>query len=136
MIRAGTISLVALLAQCEDTPEADTDGPPSGLSYELQEAIFEPQGVHLNAVRVVRLRYVLPELGGDTPLGFETIEPDFQYLCDSAGLANLRKSAPNASEIVISIASKPVDFGATAPDITQFIDAFQVKNGACIWGGL
>lgn len=140
MIRVVVISaLLGGLAQCEDasdTAEAEEGASPSGMTAELQDVRYEPEGAHVNVVKLVRLRYVLPQIGGPNPVAFETIEPDFKYLCETDGLAHRAKSAPNAEEIVISIASAPVAFGEIAPEIVQYFDAFEVRENACIWGGL
>ncbi len=138
MIRALGITFLVLLTQCDDSGNAaGGEGElPSGLTHELQDVVFEPQGAHMGAVRVVRVRFVQPALVGEDAISFEKLEPDFQHLCDTEGLAQKEKSAPNAQEIIISIASAPVAFGETAPDVVQYIDAFTVENGACIWAGL
>lgn len=138
MTRALTVALVALLGQCESDEDAAgiVDGQVSGLAHDLHEVIYQPAGVPTGSVKSVRLRYVQPKLAGEDAVEFAQIEPDFQHLCDSDGIAHLEKSAPNAAEIVISIASEPFEFGETAPEIIQYIDAFDVKDGACVWGGL
>lgn len=132
-MRGVLISLLAVLSQCEEDDVAATGGMPSGMNHELQDVIYEPQGAHINVVQVVRLRYVQPEIADR---GFEAVEADFQYLCDTDGLKYRAKSAPNAAQIIVSISSEPIEFGATAPEVVQFIDAFSVENGACVWGGL
>ncbi len=140
MIRAATISLVlGTLSQCEDAPDevaGAADAAPSGLVAELHDVRYEPDGAHIDVVQLVRLRYVLPQIAGEDAVAFEAIEPDFQYLCDTDGLNHLAKSAPNAEEIIISIASAPTVFGESAPEVVQYFDVFSVRENSCIWGGL
>lgn len=139
MIRVALISaLLGGLSFCEDKAEVsgETSAAPSGLAADLHEVRLEPVGVPTLSVTAVRLRYVLPAIGGASAVEFERIEPDFQYLCETDGLKHRAKSAPNAEQIVISIASAQTAFGEIAPDVVQYFDAFDVREDTCIWGGL
>ena len=109
---------------------------PSGLSYAAQEVLFEPSGAYDAARKVVRLRFVAPELADPEAFGFAAIEADFQALCDAVGVATVAKFAPNARQIIISVAAEPVQFGDSAPSVVKYFDLFQVENGTCIWEGL
>ncbi len=108
---------------------------PSGLVVARQEIRLEPVGAPTHGVQTVRLRYVSEQLDG-AAFGFEQIEGDFTHLCTSFGLRARQQSAPNAEQIIISIASQPTAFGETAPNVVQYFDAFKVEDGACIWEGL
>ena len=108
---------------------------PSGLVVAQQEMRLEPVGAPTHAVNTVRLRYVSAQLAA-AEFGFEQIEGDFTHLCTSFGLKARELSAPNAEEIIISIASQPTAFGETAPNVVQYFDAFKVEGDACIWEGL
>ncbi|MGR3490773.1 MAG: DUF6497 family protein [Shimia sp.] len=33
----------------------------------------------------------------------------------------------------MSLASEPIEFGLTDPNITQFFEAFTVEDGHCVW---
>ncbi|WP_298292814.1 DUF6497 family protein [uncultured Litoreibacter sp.] len=117
--------------------EQSADGTialPSGLVVRLHETRLEPKGVPTHSVNTVRLRYVAPNLG-DT-FSFEQIEGDFTHLCATFGLMTRAQSAPDAGQIIISIASQQTAFGESAPNVVQYFDAFSVQNDACIWEGL
>jgi len=135
MIRSLTFAALAGLSQCEDATVAnqESEGLPSGLVHKLTEVRLEPADVSSDAVQILRLRYVNPNLSAD---GFDAVEKDFARLCETDGLSTRDSMAPNATEIIISLASRHVQFGESAPDVTQFIDAFLVKDEKCRWRGL
>lgn len=128
---------VATAAMAEPLTEAQ-DGSvllPSGLVVSLQETRLEPVGAPTHVVRTVRLRYVSPQLEEDA-FAFDRIEGDFAELCASFGLKTRARSAPQAEQVIISIASQPTAFGESAPKVVQYFDAFRVESDTCIWEGL
>ena len=117
-------------------PAVATELPPSGVQIDLHEALFEPVGVTAATARTLRLRYLAPAISDPETVGFDTIEADFEWLCARDGLDFRAQSAPMVERIIVSIASAPVVFGETAPNVVQYFDAFRVENAACIWEGL
>lgn len=109
---------------------------PSGLVVRLHETRLEPKGAQMNLVNTVRLRYVSEQLGDTEGFGFERVEGDFTHLCASFGLATRARSAPNADQIIISMASEETAFGESTPKVVQFIDSFSARDSTCIWEGL
>lgn len=120
---------VALVAAADGTIAL-----PSGLVVKLHETRLEPVGAPTGSVNAVRLRYVSEQLA--TGLAFEEIEGDFTHLCATFGLMTRAQSAPNAGQVVISLASEATAFGESAPNVVQYFDSFSVQDGACIWDGL
>jgi len=100
---------------------------PSGIVLSLHEVL---EDVQPDGALWLRLRYVAPDLTVDQ---HQRMVDDFAVLCDSQALAYTPEQGRPASQAVISIASAEVDFGASAPDITQFFEAFRLENGTCIW---
>ncbi len=100
---------------------------PSGIVLSLHEVL---EDVQPDGALWLRLRYVAPDLTVDQ---HQRMVDDFAALCDSQALAYTPEQGRPASQAVISIASAEVDFGASAPDITQFFEAFRLENGTCIW---
>lgn len=100
---------------------------PSGIVLSLHEVL---EDVQPDGALWLRLRYVAPGLTVDQ---HQRMVDDFAALCDSQALAYTPEQGRPASQAVISIASAEVDFGASAPDITQFFEAFRLENGTCIW---
>lgn len=108
----------------------------SVVDYTPHEVLFEPAGAYEAVRRMVRVRLIAPQIADQEMFGFEVIEADFQVLCESAGLAAVAKFAPNAREIIISVASQVLPFGESAPNVVQYFDVFSVQDHTCIWGGL
>lgn len=109
---------------------------PSGLDWALQEVIFEPADAAPDARDMVRLRYLSDPLSDTTAFSYEQIEADFMHYCQGDGLAQMRQSAPNATQIIISVASGKLAFGETAPEIVQYFEAFRPEGDVCIWDDL
>jgi hypothetical protein len=78
----------------------------------------------------LRFRYVAPGITRDE---YDEIQGDFEALCQGAAVNYRPATGMQVSQAVISIASEPVDFGATAPNVSQFFEAFRLEDGACIW---
>jgi hypothetical protein len=36
-------------------------------------------------------------------------------------------------QVIISLSDTAVPFGESAPEATQFFEAFAIRDGACIW---
>jgi len=108
----------------------------SEVNYLHHEVLFEPPGAYDAVRRVVRMRLLAPQIADQKQFSFEVLEPDFQALCDSEGLRIVAEFAPNAREIVVSVASEALPFGESAPNVVQYFDLFNVEDDTCVWGGL
>ena len=108
----------------------------SPVDYLPYEVLFEPAGAYDAVRRLVRIRLVAPQIVDQEQFSFDVVEPDFQVLCDSEGLRIVAEFAPNAREIVVSVASETVPFGESAPNVVQYFDLFSVEGNTCVWGGL
>jgi hypothetical protein len=104
---------------------------PSGQAVTLQDVIWNepgPDGL------TVRFRFVAPQIareGGTVP--FETASEDMAYLCNSYAIPRLSDFGPAPAQIVISFSDVPVAFGDSAPQATQFFEAYRIENGTCEW---
>lgn len=107
--------------------EEDVLTLPSGLEVHLQEMLWDRPGGGL----VYRFRFVAAEFTGDGPFG--AVMTDLEYLCTQFALPKLANIGPQPSQIIISLADKPSEFGVYDPDVTQVFEAYGVKNGTCIW---
>ena len=58
---------------------------------------------------------------------------DIEALCADFALPYLRDNNTQVTRIVISMADRELEFGATDPEATQFFDMFRPENGSCIW---
>ncbi|WP_159807819.1 DUF6497 family protein [Litoreibacter roseus] len=106
---------------------------PSGAQVVFQEMRIDDGG---GSDAVLRVRYVAPQIADTSTYGFDVIEPDLSYLCETHGLLLRSERAPDTREIVISIASEPIAFGETTPEVVQYFDVFRVDSDHCIWSGL
>lgn len=102
---------------------------PSGQQISLQEVFLDvkPDGV----LTYARFRFVAPEIGSIRTYG--DVEADFAFLCSEYALPVMQKGQDHVDQIVISLASQPVEFGASDPDTTQYFEAFRIENATCIW---
>ncbi len=114
-----------------ETAADGTIALPSGLVVRLHETRLEPVGAPTGGVNAVRLRYVSAQLG--TEFSFDEVEGDFTHLCGTFGLLTRARSAPNAEQVIISMASAPTAFGESAPNVVQYFDSFSVQDDTCIW---
>jgi hypothetical protein len=100
---------------------------PSGLEAEFHEMLWNEPGEGLT----YRFRFIAPALepGGDV----EAVMADLKYLCEEYALNKLATTGPKPSQVIISVADAPSEFGTYNPDIIQVFEAFDVRSGACIW---
>ena len=99
---------------------------PSGQIVQMHEVLTEED--------VVRFRLIAPEIKRDIgDLKYADVEMDFQLLCEEYALDWLDKNALRPGKIVISLADRPVPFGAADPNATQFFEAFSRDGARCVW---
>ena len=122
-------SLIAFLmasgAFAEDVPL------PSGRVASLVETIWEPQSVPVEIW--LRLRFVVPGIGPE--LDFDEVGADLLALCRTQALPELARTGKRADQAIVSMASEPLEFGATNPEVTQFFEAYRLSNDDCILEG-
>lgn len=104
---------------------------PSGQPITLQDIIWNepgPDGLTL------RFRFLAPQIAANGgTIDAQTALNDMQYLCDSFALPRISTLGPRPAQVVISLSDVAVDFGESAPDATQFFEAYAYRDGACIW---
>lgn len=104
---------------------------PSGQDITLLDVIWNvpgPEGLTL------RFRFLAPQIAreGGT-IDYETASEDMLHLCQSYALSEMNRFGPVPVQIVISLSDRPVPFGETMPEATQFFEAYTIENGSCIW---
>jgi len=117
------VALAALLA----APVAAEDIVlPSGRTVTLDETIRDTAGpVGLTD----RFLFLAPWIAG---VAYEDLAPEIAWLCDTVALPRVESSTPPPVQIIVSLADRPVPFGASDPAATQFFEAFSVADGACV----
>jgi len=131
MSRFATItaaSSIALPAAAQEEVEPLRVKLPSGLEAELLEVLSGPSASGL----VYRFRFVAE---GFTPSDetVELVQLDLQYLCDAYALGRLPELGPKPSQIIISLADRPTEFGMADSRARQVFAAFSPVGSACIW---
>lgn len=104
---------------------------PSGQPVTLQDVIWNapgPSGLTL------RFRFIAPQIaqiGGS--VDFATAITDMQALCNTYALSRLADLGPEPAQIIISLSDVAVAFGASAPEATQFFEAYSIADDTCQW---
>lgn len=119
---AGVMGLMGP-ARADDAPIA----LPSGLSVTPLDVITDEPGLGL----AYRFRFVSPELTMDRD--YVTTEGDMVHLCRIYALPVVTGVTPAPTMIVISLADRPLEFGAAVPDAVQFFETYAPRDGDCIW---
>lgn len=78
-----------------------------------------------------RYRFVSPSLTPDRD--YVTTEADMAHLCVSYALPRVETAEPRPEAIVITLADRPVPFGATDPEAVQFFEAYTPQGTDCLW---
>lgn len=103
---------------------------PSGQPVTLQDVIWNAPGPEGLAVR---FRFVAPQIARDGgSVAYEAAAEDIVHLCQSYALPRLTDFGPQPTQIIISLSDQALPFGESAPEATQFFEAFTHQNGHCI----
>lgn len=100
----------------------------SGLQAQFIEAVQDRSSYGLT----LHFRFVVPEIA-DQALEFDQVAADMTDLCTGFALPRLAQTGPQPRQIVISLASADTPFGLANPEVTQYFEAFSIKDDRCIW---
>ncbi|GHF74652.1 hypothetical protein GCM10017056_51600 [Seohaeicola zhoushanensis] len=82
----------------------------------------------------LRFRFLAPEIARDGGrIDGATASVDMEHLCNALALPYMTEQGLSAARIVISLMDRDVAFGESAPEATQFFEAFRPEDGRCIW---
>ncbi|NSX56528.1 DUF6497 family protein [Parasulfitobacter algicola] len=102
---------------------------PSGQTVTLQDMLIED-----TAEPVARFRYIAPAISRQTGyLNYADVEADFQVLCRDHALQLLADQGIRPAQVIVSLSDRPVAFGVTLPEATQFFEAFRIEDQSCVW---
>jgi len=79
----------------------------------------------------VRFRFLAPQIAG-TSADEETLG-DMTWLCETYALPRLPVTGPVPEQVIVSLSDRPVAFGTTDPEATQFFEAFRPDGQICEW---
>lgn len=104
---------------------------PSGQNISLLEVIWNAQGPD---GLTLRFRFLAPGISrqGGT-VDYDTAAADMLHLCQTYALPRVPNTGPQPQQIIVSLSDRPVPFGETSPDATQFFEAFTLEDGTCTW---
>ena len=131
----GCLAALAVWALMRPEPEAEkgagTLPVPSGQAVthlDTVQAVPGPEGL------TIRFRFLAPAIAreGGT-VSAEAAQEDMEWLCQNYALPRLPLTGPVPEQVVISLSDRPVEFGAPAPEATQFFEAFRVEENTCHW---
>lgn len=102
---------------------------PSGQDLSLHEVLLDDSSGDL----LVRFRFVAPDIARDGgSVAFAEAAVDMAHLCDTWVTPYLSDFSLTPERVVISLADRPVPFGASDPDATQFFEAYRLESARCI----
>jgi hypothetical protein len=131
---AASILCAGVAAASEDPQVIPGDGiaveVPSGQSVTLQEVVWNAPGTDGLATRFL---FVAPAIAPGGGIDFDTASGDMQHLCDAFALPRVKDNTPPPKQIVISLSDRPVPFGQSAPEATQFFESYSIDDGVCTW---
>lgn len=111
--------------------EAGPLAVPSGQEVRYLDTVQSAPGPEGLAIR---FRFVAPAIARDSgSVGAEAAQADMEWLCNSFALPRLSATGPAPSQVIISLSDRAVAFGETAPEATQFFEAYAVVDGRCVW---
>ena len=103
---------------------------PSGQAVTLLDVVWgmpEPEGPTL------RFRFLAPQIARDGgSVNYASAAADLLHLCQSYALPRAADFGEEPALIVVSLSDVALPFGTTAPDATQYFDAFTLQGDACI----
>lgn len=111
--------------------EAPSAALPSGQEVSLIEVLWEDQD---GGPWWLRLRYLAPAIAaGAGQVDADVATGDMLALCRRDALPMLESDSRPVEQIIISLSAEAVEFGASAPDVMQYFDAYRPEDGDCIW---
>ena len=103
---------------------------PSGQKLELREVLIDEVGVET----WIRFQFLAPEIArGTGTITYQQAADDLPHLCETVALPYVAEHGLQGEVVVITLQDRPVPFGQGDPDATQYIDAYRIQSGACIW---
>ncbi|GAB5437709.1 MAG: hypothetical protein FalmKO_28340 [Falsiruegeria mediterranea] len=82
----------------------------------------------------LRFRFVAPKIGQTVGrVGYDVSAVDMDHLCETLAVPYVLQRKLVPARVVISLSDKAVAFGESAPDVTQFFEAYRLENARCIW---
>ncbi len=106
---------------------------PSGQPVHLSDVLLDDNPGEL----WIRFRFIAPKIGSTVGrIGYDVASADMEHLCKTLAVAYVAKYELDPARVVISLSDRPIEFGRSSPDATQFFEAYRLDQSQCIWEGL
>jgi len=106
---------------------------PSGQPVHLSDVLLDNNPGEL----WVRFRFIAPKIGSTVGrIGYDVASADMEHLCQTLAVAYVEKYELEPARVVISLSDRPIEFGRSSPDATQFFEAYRLEQSQCIWEGI
>jgi len=103
---------------------------PSGQFVELDEVLLDNNPGEL----WLRFRFLAPKIGDSVGrIGYDVAAADMAHLCQTLVIPYVAHHQLQPARVVISLSDRPVEFGRSDPDATQYFEAFRLQKSVCIW---
>lgn len=73
---------------------------------------------------------IAPQDGG---LQFGDVAADIEFICQEVGLPLVEMTGGGVDQIVVTLMDQAIPRGMRNPEVTQFMSAYRVTEGTCIW---
>ncbi len=120
------VAVLMLATPVPDAATAEDITLPSGNVVTLVETIRDAAGP---AGLTDRFRFLAPWLADAV---YDEVAPDLIWLCETLALPRVASSVPPPAQVILSLADRPVAFGAADPDARQFFEAYAIADGTCV----
>jgi hypothetical protein len=82
---------------------------------------------------ILRVRFIAPQIArGEGAVSHDVAAVDMRHLCETIILPQIESGADKPAQVVVTFSDIEVPFGEASPDATQFFEAYQIQDGACI----
>lgn len=107
---------------------------PSGQKITPVEILWEKHFVGQEEQTWVILRFLAPEIAKDGgSVDFEQAAEDMEHICESIGLPLAKMFGPGIDQVMVTLMERQVERGERAMGVTQYMSAYEVRQGACQW---
>jgi hypothetical protein len=103
---------------------------PSGQPVTLSEVLLDEGPGAL----WIRFRFVAPDIAqGGGRMDPAEAARDMDHLCTALALPYIAHHQLDPARVVISLSDRPVEFGVSDAEATQFFESYTPRDGTCIW---
>ncbi|NOX41416.1 MAG: hypothetical protein GXP05_13190 [Alphaproteobacteria bacterium] len=137
LMRAAWIVLAALIGggSASFAGASELIKVPTGQSMVPYEALWEDHlDLGKNGETWLVIRFLAPDIAKAAgKISYSDATVDLEFLCNSVGLGMAALTGGGVDQIIVNLMDKPIARGERDQEVTQFMSAYRVVNGACEW---